>query len=108
MKHPITTLALALGCAMLAGGAQAQASAAAAGASKPLTPQQQKMSDCSKANKGKTGDDYKNGVKSCMNGEPAAASAPKTQQQKMSDCSKANKGKTGDDYKNAMKTCLSS
>ena len=68
MKHPITTLALALACAMLAGGAQAQASAAAAGAgaSKPLTPQQQKMSDCSHANKGKTGDDYKNAMKTCL------------------------------------------
>ena len=64
MKHHSTPFALALGLclAVAAVGASAQDAAA----SKPLTPQQQKMSDCSKANKGKTGDDYKNSVKACM------------------------------------------
>jgi len=108
MSHAPLTIALALGLALTAGLAHSQASApanAAPAASKPLTPQQQKMSDCASANKGKKGDDYKNGMKSCMSGE--SASAPMTQQEKMSECSKANKGKKGDEYKSAMSACLS-
>jgi len=103
MKHLLPAFALALA----AGSVFAQASAPAAGASKPLTAQQQKMGDCATQNKGKKGDDYKNGVKACMAG--ASAPAGKTlppQQQKMSDCAKANKGKKGDDYKNGVKACL--
>jgi hypothetical protein len=75
---------------------------------KELTPQQQKMADCSAKNKGKTGDDYKKAQSECLkaNGTPAAAAAPKTQQEKMAACSKANKGKTGDDYKKAQSECL--
>ena len=49
-----------------------------------MTPQQQKMGDCAKANKGKKGDDYKSAVSSCLKGDaaapataaPAAASVP--------------------------------
>ena len=100
MKQLITALALTI--------AAAGVFAADAAASKPLTAQQQKMADCSAANKGKTGDDYKNSQKACLSGTaaPAAASAPMTQQQKMAACSKQNKGKKGDDYKNAQKACL--
>jgi len=96
MKQLITTLALTL--------AAAGVFAADAAASKPLTAQQQKMADCSAANKGKKGDDYKAAQKACLSG--AAASAPMTQQQKMAACSKQNKGKKGDDYKAAQKACL--
>ena len=98
MKHLITALALTIAAA----GVFA-ADAAAPAASKTLTPQQQKMSDCATANKGKTGDDYKNGVKTCLKTE----NNPLTQQEKMSACSKANKGKKGDDYKAGVKACLS-
>jgi hypothetical protein len=98
MKHLITALALTIA----ATGVFA-ADAAAPAASKPLTKQQQKMADCSSANKGKTGDDYKDGVKSCLKAE----NNPLTQQQKMSACSKANKGKKGDEYKAGVKACLS-
>ena len=69
------------------------------------TPQS-KMAACSKANKGKKGDDFKNAQSACLKGETTAAAAPMTQQQKMAACSKANKGKKGDDYKNAQSACL--
>ena len=99
MKHLITALALTI--------AATGVFAADAAASKPLTAQQQKMADCSAANKGKKGDDYKSAQKACLSGAPAAAaSAPMTQQQKMAACSKQNKGKKGDDYKAAQKACL--
>jgi Ni/Co efflux regulator RcnB len=99
MKQFLTALVLAAA----AGATFAQASAPAAAASKPLTAQQQKMGDCATQNKGKKGDDYKNGVKACLADQKAAK---QTQQQKMSDCAKANKGKKGDDYKNGVKACL--
>jgi hypothetical protein len=100
MKQLITALALTI--------AAAGVFAADAAASKPLTASQQKMADCSAANKGKKGDDYKSAQKACLSGAPAAAaaSAPLTQQQKMAACSKQNKGKKGDDYKSAQKACL--
>ena len=98
MKQLITALALSI--------AAAGAFAADAPASKPLTAQQQKMADCSAANKGKKGADYKAAQKACLSGEAPAASAPMTQQQKMASCSKQNKGKKGDDFKAAQKACL--
>ena len=98
MKQLITAIALSI--------AAAGVFAADAAASKPLTAQQQKMADCSAANKGKKGDEYKAAQKACLSGEAAPASAPMTQQQKMAACSKQNKGKKGDDYKAAQKACL--
>jgi hypothetical protein len=101
MKQLITAIALAV--------AAAGVFAADAAASKPLTAQQQKMADCSAANKGKKGDEYKAAQKACLSGQAAApaASAPMTQKEKMAYCSKQNKGKKGDDYKAAQKACLS-
>ena len=103
MKHLITALALTVAAA----GVFA-ADAAAPAASKTMSASQQKMADCSAANKGKKGDDYKSSQKACLSGTaaPAAASAPMTQQQKMAACSKQNKGKKGDDYKSSQKACL--
>jgi hypothetical protein len=121
MKSSIIAMSIA---AMLAFGiANAATPAATPAPAKAKTAQQQKMSDCAKANKGKKGDDYKNSVSACMKGSSAAtpaatppaapATTPPTatkdkgaQQQKMADCAKANKGKKGDDYKNAMNSCL--
>ena len=99
MKQLITAIALSV--------AVAGVFAADAAASKPLTAQQQKMADCSAANKGKKGAEYKAAQKACLSGQAAPASAPMTQQQKMAACSKQNKGKKGDDYKSAQKACLS-
>ena len=99
MKQLITAIALSI--------AAAGVFAADAAASKPLTAQQQKMADCSAANKGKKGDEYKAAQKACLSGQAAPASAPMTQKEKMSYCSKQNKGKKGDDFKSAQKACLS-
>jgi uncharacterized protein (UPF0333 family) len=66
-----------------------------------------KLGQCSHANAGKTGADYKSAVASCMKGDNStAAPAKETQQQKMARCSKANAGKKGDDYKTAQAACL--
>jgi hypothetical protein len=106
MKHFITALALTIAAAG-AFAADPTPPAKAEGASKPMSSSQQKMADCSAANKGKKGDDYKASQKACLSGAPAAAaSAPITQQQKMAACSKQNKGKKGDDYKASQKACL--
>jgi psiF repeat len=71
--------------------------------------QQEKMSACSKQNKGKKGDDYKQSQSDCLkNGPTPVAAAPMTPQQKMAACSKQNKGKKGDDFKNAQSACLKS
>ena len=99
MKQLITAIALSI--------AAAGVFAADAAASKPLTAQQQKMADCSAANKGKKGDEYKAAQKACLSGQAAPASAPMTQKEKMAYCSKQNKGKKGDDFKSAQKACLS-
>ncbi len=101
MKQLITAIALAV--------AAAGVFAADAAASKPLSASQQKMADCSAANKGKKGDEYKSAQKACLSGTaaPAAASAPMTPKEKMAYCSKQNKGKKGDDFKNSQKACLS-
>ena len=109
MKHLITALALTI-AAVGAFAADPTPPAKAEGASKPMTSSQQKMADCSAANKGKKGDEYKAAQKACLSGAPAAAaapSAPMTPKEKMAACSKANKGKKGDDYKNSQKACLS-
>ncbi len=84
----------------------------ASAAEKKTTPQQQKMSACATANKGKKGAEYKQAMSECMKSDGGAAAAPAadkppTQQQKMAWCSKANKGKKGDEYKKAMSDCLS-
>lgn len=74
---------------------------------KELTPQQQRMSDCSKRAKGRTGDDYKNFRNACLAGkEPETAASGTPQQAKMKTCAAEGKGRTGDDYKAFMKTCL--
>ena len=101
MKQLITAIAL---CAVAAG-----VFAADDAASKPKTAQQQKMADCSAANKGKKGEDFKAAQKACLSGDApaAAASAPMTPKEKMAYCSKQNKGKKGEDFKSAQKACLS-
>jgi hypothetical protein len=74
---------------------------------KTLTPQQQRMSDCSKASAGKKGDDYKSSVSTCMKGEPAKP-ALSSSQQRMKDCNATAKtqGLKGDPYKASVNACL--
>ncbi|HEX6834339.1 MAG TPA: PsiF family protein [Rudaea sp.] len=77
---------------------------------KPLTPQQQKMSDCSKQGheKGLTGADYKSFMSTCLKGGDTAAAKPMTQQEKMKVCNTqaGEKKLTGDERKTFMSTCL--
>jgi hypothetical protein len=85
--------------------------AEAAKTDKPLTPQQQRMTDCNKQAAGKKGDDRKAFMSSCLKGETAAAAPaakPATQQEKMKTCNAdANTKKLkGDERKTYMSTCL--
>ncbi|HTT13787.1 MAG TPA: PsiF family protein [Burkholderiaceae bacterium] len=80
---------------------------------KKLTPQQQKMSDCSKqsAQKKLSGDARKAFMSTCLKGDTTAAPGDKhlsSQQQKMSECSKqaGDKKLAGDEHKAFMSTCL--
>jgi hypothetical protein len=68
-----------------------------------------KLGQCSHANAGKIGADYKSAVAACMKGDNSAAApaaTKETQQQKMARCSKENAGKKGADYKAAEAACL--
>lgn len=72
MKQLIAACALALpflaGQAFAQGSAPAAAAPAAPAAAAPAAKnsQQEKMAACSKANKGKKGDEYKNAQKECL------------------------------------------
>ncbi len=89
--------------------AAAAATTPAAAPAKAKTAQQQKMSDCSSANKGRKGDDYKKPFGDCMKAGPAPASAAqKAQQNRMTSCN-ADAGKQnlkGDARKTFMSNCL--
>jgi hypothetical protein len=86
-----------------AASAPAAKAASAPAASASMTAQQSKMGDCNKKATGKTGDDRKAFMKTCL-----SADAPMSQQDKMKKCNVDATGKTGDDRKAFMKTCLSS
>ena len=83
---------------------------AATGSAPAKNSQQQRMTDCNKQATGKTGDDRKTFMSSCLKGEsPAAAPAAKqTQQEKMKACNADPQAKTlkGDARKSFMSTCL--
>ncbi len=86
---------------------------------KTLTPQQQKMKDCNAQATGKTGDERKTFMSTCLKGGAAAAAPaapamaaapakPMTQQEKMKSCNAdaGTKHLTGDARKTFMSTCL--
>ena len=74
---------------------------------KPLTPQQQKMKDCNAQATGKTGDERKTFMSTCLSSSTDAAPAkPMTQQERMTACNAKATGKTGDDRKAFMSNCL--
>ena len=102
------TLSLALGVALAFGSGFAAAEDTTK-AGKPMTAQQQRMVDCNKQATGKTGDERKTFMSSCLKGETTAAAPTKqTQQEKMKSCNtEASKEKlTGDARKTYMSTCL--
>jgi len=70
--------------------------------------QQQRMTDCNKQATGKTGDERKAFMSSCLKGE-SAAPAKMTQQEKMKACNADPQAKAlkGDARKTFMSTCLS-
>ncbi|WP_423596852.1 PsiF family protein [Roseateles sp. MS654] len=78
---------------------------------KELTPQQQRMSDCSKQSKGMNKDEKSTFMSACLKGEAASAPGKKLtpQQQKMSTCNTEAKtsGKQGAERDKFMKECLS-
>ena len=92
-------IAVALTLAMAAGPLFATPAA------KPMSPQQQRMAQCSAQNKGKTGADYKAAQSACLSGK-ATPAASMTAQQRMAKCLAENKGRKGADYKAAQSACL--
>jgi len=107
MKHltPTSLFAGAL-LALAALGAHAADDAKKAPSEKQLK-QQELMKSCNAEakDKGKTGDERKTFMSSCLKGE--AAPAKTAQQTKMTTCNADAKGKTGDERKAFMKECLS-
>ena len=102
------SLALAVALAFGCGIASAQDTAKPA---KTMTPQQQRMVDCNKQATGKTGDERKTFMSTCLKGDTTAAAPAmkQTQQEKMKSCNaEASKEKlSGDARKTFMSTCLS-
>jgi hypothetical protein len=88
--------------------ATVSAYAAPAATGKTLTPQQQRMADCSHQAKGKKGADHKAFMSSCLKGQSTASAAPQTQQEKMKTCNAEAKTKAlkGADRKSFMSSCL--
>ena len=99
MKSLIATLAASLMLALNAGAAEDK---------KELTPQQQKMADCSAKAKGLKGDEYKKARDGCLKGETMAKKELSPQQQKMADCNAKAKGLKGEEFKKTRDTCLKS
>jgi len=116
MKAPTLALAALVAATALAAGA-------ADAPKKQLTPQQQRMSDCSHESKGMKGDEHKKFMSECLKSKdspadvkaamakpaaPAAAPAKQTQQEKMKSCNTeaGNKKLKGDERKKFMSDCL--
>ena len=68
---------------------------------KAKTPQQEKMAHCNDEAAGKTGDERKAFMKSCLSAKQAS------QTDKMRTCNASAKGMKGDERKAFMKDCLS-
>jgi membrane-bound lytic murein transglycosylase len=72
--------------------------------------QQDRMKDCNAKADGKSGDDRKKYMSSCLKGEESGKKEPsaaqKKQQDRMKDCNVKAEGKSGDDRKKYMSTCL--
>jgi len=110
MKSPILVLAaLAAASALAAGAADAP--------KKPLTPQQQRMGDCSHESKGMKGDEHKKFMSECLKSKDspaevkaamAGAGAKPSQQDKMKTCNAEAGGKKlkGEERKKFMSDCL--
>jgi len=104
MKKLLTTLALcATALALPAAHANSHKEAPDMAKDKAPTAQQNKMATCNKDATGKTGDERKEFMKTCLSAKKM------TQQDKMKSCNADPKAKElkGDERKAFMKTCLS-
>src|SRR5262249_8483492 len=101
------SLIVAISCALLAFGAQAQDKKKEP--SEKQKAQQERMKDCNAKASDKKGDERKKFMSSCLKGESAGASdKQKAQQQKMKDCNKeaGDKKLKGNERKSFMSSCL--
>jgi len=102
------SLSLALAFALASSAAFAEDTAKAG---KTLTPQQQRMVECNKEATGKSGDERKAFMSTCLKAGSAAtapATAKTAQQEKMTGCNAEAKAQAlaGDERKTFMSTCL--
>jgi hypothetical protein len=109
MSSRLNLMVAGLALAFAASTAFAAPQTADTGAKKAPNAQQQRMSDCNKQATGKTGDDRKTFMSSCLKGESPAAPTKMTQQEKMKACNADPQAKSlkGDARKQFMSTCLS-
>jgi hypothetical protein len=108
MSSRLSLMVASLALAFAASSAFA-APQAATGSAPAKNSQQQRMTDCNKQATGKTGDERKAFMSSCLKGEsPAAPAAKQTQQEKMKACNADPQAKSlkGDARKAFMSTCL--
>jgi psiF repeat len=93
------TMAAALGVAAPA----VAADTAAAPAAPAMNSQQDKMKACNTEATGKTGDDRKAFMKTCLSAKPAPAAKPES---KMGMCNKQTAGMSGDARAKAQSECM--
>ena len=107
MSSRLSLMVASVALAFAASTAFAAPQAADTGAKKAPNAQQQRMTDCNKQATGKTGDERKAFMSSCLKGE-AAAPAKMTQQEKMKACNADPQAKSlkGDARKQFMSHCL--
>lgn len=108
MSSRLSLMVASAALAFAASTAFAAPQAADTGATKAPNAQQQRMTDCNKQATGKTGDERKAFMSSCLKGE-SPAPAKMTQQEKMKACNADPQAKSlkGDARKDFMSHCLS-
>ncbi len=99
MSTLIRSLALAAALGLCSNGV---AFAQDADAGKAMTPQQTRMKTCNAQAGGKTGDDRKTFMASCLSNRKTLSSS----QERMKTCNAQAAGKTGADRKTFMSSCL--
>ena len=105
MKIGLVKVAVAMACASMV--LAVPLGHAADAPKKELTPQQQRMAECSTKSKGMKGAEHQKFMSDCLKGDEAKA-APATQQEKMKTCNAdaSKKNLKGDERKAFMSNCL--
>ncbi len=108
MSSRLSLMVASMALAFAASTAFAAPQDSSGSATKAPNSQQQRMTDCNKQATGKTGDERKAFMSSCLKGE-APAPAKMTQQEKMKSCNADPQAKSlkGDARKQFMSHCLS-